>query len=138
MTYASNNNAVLIDGCNNLQNLKVSLGVVEDVATTGGSGWSLQLNCYPPPGEYCQTSQVNIVQYIVYVQGGSLAYEIQYWAGGASTWPPGYTPQPGTTPWLPCWANDYYLSGPFASINGDTLPRNSQLDIALVTAGAAV
>jgi hypothetical protein len=133
MTYASNNNAVLIDGCNNLQNLKVSLGVIENVATTDGSGWSLQLNCYPPPGEYCQTSQVNIVQYIVYVQGGSLAYEIQYWAGGASTWPPGYTPQPGTTPWLPCWANDYYLSSPFASINGDTLPRNSQLDIALVT-----
>lgn len=133
MTFASNNNAVLIDGCNNLQNLSVTLEVTEDVATTDGGGWSFQLNCYPPPGQYCQASQVNIVQYIVYVQGGSLAYEIQYWSGGTSNWPPGYTPQPGTTPWLPCWANDFYLSSPFASINGDTLPRESELEIALVT-----
>lgn len=133
MAYASNNNAVLIDGCENLHDLTVILEVTEDVATTDGNGWSLQLNCYPPAGEYCQASQVNIFQYIVYVRGGSLAYEIQYWAGGASMWPPGYTPQPNTTPWLPCWANDYYLSAPFASITGDTLPRESQLQIALAT-----
>jgi hypothetical protein len=133
MPYASNNNAVLIDGCNNLQNLSVLLEVTEDIATTAGSGWSFQLNCYPPAGEYCQTSQVNVFQYIVYVQGGNLSYEIQYWAGGASSWPSGYTPQPNTTPWLPCWANDYFLSGPFASINGDTLPRQSTLQIALGT-----
>lgn len=133
MTYASNNNAVLIDFCEDLQNLSVLLEVTEDVATTDGNGWSFQLQCYPPAGEYCQASQVNIFQYIVYARGGSLAYEVQYWAGGASTWPPGYTPQPNTTPWLPCWANDYYLSAPFAAINGDTLPRESQLQIALGT-----
>lgn len=133
MTYASNNNAVLIDGCQNLENLSVLLQVTEDVKTTTGGGWSLQLNCYPPAGEYCQASQVNIFQYIVYVQGGNLRYELQYWAGGASTWPPGFTPQPGTTPWLPCWPNDYYLSAPFANINGDTLPRESELQIALTT-----
>jgi hypothetical protein len=133
MPYASNNNVVLIDGCNKLQNLSVLLEVTEDVATTAGSGWSFQLNCYPPAGEYCQTSQVNVFQYIVYVQGGNLSYEIQYWAGGASVWPPNYTPQPNTTPWLPCWANDYFLSSPFASINGDTLPRQSTLQIALGT-----
>ncbi len=138
MTYASNNNAVLIDGCNNLQNLSVTLEVGEDVATTAGSGWSFQLNCYPPPGEYCQTSQVNILQYIVYVQGGNLAYEIQYWSYGAAPWPSGFTPQPSTTPWLPCWANDYYLSSPFASINGDTLPSRSQLQIALQTNSSGV
>jgi hypothetical protein len=57
MTYASNNNAVLIDGCDNLQNLSVLLEVTEDIATTDGSGWSLQLNCYAPPGAFCQTSQ---------------------------------------------------------------------------------
>ena len=131
--YASNNNAVLIDGCNNLQNLSILLEVTEDIATTDGNGWSFQLNCYPPAGEYCQTSQINIFQYIVYVQGGNLAYEIQYWAGGSSTWPTGYQPQPNTTPWLPCWANDYSISSPFASINGDTLPRQSRLQIALVT-----
>jgi hypothetical protein len=138
MTYASNHNAVLIDGCNNLQNLSVTLEITEDVATTAGSGWSFQLNCYPPPGEYCQVSQVNILQYIVYVQGGNLAYEIQYWANGAAPWPSGFTPQPNTTPGLPCWANDYYLSSPFASINGDTLPSRSQLQIALQTNSAGV
>lgn len=69
----------------------------------------------------------------MYVQGGRLAYEIQYWAAGASTWPSGFKPQPKTTPWLPCWSNDYYLSAPFAAINGDTLPRDSQLKIALAT-----
>ena len=133
MPYASNNNAVLIDGCNNLLNLSVLLEVTEDVATTDGSGWSFQLNCYPPAGDYCQTSQVNIFQYIVYVQGGSLSYEVQYWSGGTSTWvPPSYNPQPGTTPWLPCWANDYFLTN-FASIGGDTLPRQSTLQIALGT-----
>jgi len=134
MTYASNNNAVLIDGCNNLQNLSVQLKVTEDIATTTGDGWSLQLNCYPPAGEYCQTSQVNWFQYIVIVQGGNLAYYIQYWSAGApATWPSGYTPQPGTTPWLPCWAHDYGNAPIFASINGDTLPRESQLQIALGT-----
>ena len=131
--YASNNNAVLIDECNNLQNLSVLLEVTEDIATTDGNGWTFQLNCYPPPGEYCQTSQINIFQYVVFVQGGNLAYEIQYWAAGSSTWPSNYTPQPNTTPWLPCWANDYFLSSPFASINGDTLPRQSKLQIALAT-----
>jgi hypothetical protein len=133
MPYASNNNAVLIDNCNNLENLSVLLEITEDVATTDGSGWSFQLNCYPPPGQYCQTSQVNWMQYVVYVQNGNLTYEVQYWSYGSSIWPPGYTPQPNTTPWLPCWANDYFLSGSFASIRGDTLPRQSSLQIALST-----
>lgn len=138
MPYASNNNAVLIDGCQNLENLSVLLEVTEDIATTDGNGWSLQLNCYPPAGEYCQTSQVNVFQYIVIVQGGNLAYYIQYWAGGVSGWPSGYTPQPGTSPWLPCWANDYGTAPIFASINGDTLPRQSKLQIALGTNSGGV
>lgn len=133
MSYQSNSNAILIDGCNPLQNLKVLLGVIETLATTNGGGWSLQLNCYPPPGQYCQTSQLTWIQYVVYVQGGSLEYEVQYWANNSSTWPSGYTPQPNTTPWLPCWANDYFLSSPFASITGDTLPSGSQLQIQLAT-----
>lgn len=136
MPYASNNNAVLIDDCKNLQNLSVFLEVTEDVATTDGGGWSLQLNCYPPVGAYCQTSQVNWFQYIVIAQGGSLSYYIQYWALGVSSWPSSYTPQPGTSPWLPCWAHDYgggIQYGTFASINADTLPRQSTLQIALVT-----
>jgi hypothetical protein len=132
MPYASNNNAVLIDDCTNLQNLSVLLEVTEDIATTNGGGWSLQLNCYPPVGEYCQTSQLEIFQYMVVVQGGNLRYYIQYWAN-ASTWPSNYTPQPGTSPWLPCWAHDFGNAPVFASINGDTLPRQSTLQIALGT-----
>ncbi len=138
MPYASNNNAVLINDCNNLQNLSVFLEVTEDIATTTGSGWSLQLNCYPPVGQYCQTSQINWLQYIVIVQGGSLAYYIQYWALGESVWPSGYTPQPGTTPWLPCWAHDYGNAPIFASISGDTLPAGSKLQIALNTNDSGV
>ncbi len=137
MTYASDNNAVLIDGCDNLQNLSVFLEVTEDLATTTGAGWSLQLNCYAPPGQYCQASQVNVFQYVVIVQGGKLTWYIQYWAFGTSTWPPGYTPVPGTSPGLPCWPHDYGSGGTtlgtFASINGDTLPRGSKLQIALET-----
>jgi len=132
MTYASANNAVLIDSCKNLQNLSVLLEVTEDIATTDGNGWSLQLNCYPPAGQYCQTSQLTVLQYIVIVQGGNLEYYIQYWANG-STWPSGYTPQPGTTAVLPCWAHDYGNAPQFASVNGDTLPWKSALKIALET-----
>jgi hypothetical protein len=142
MPYASNSNAVLIDGCKNLQNLSVLLEVGEAIATTAGSGWSLQLNCYPPPGQYCQTSQVNWFQYIVIVQGGSLSWYVQYWALGTSVWAPGYAPVPGTSPWLPCWAHDYGSGastlGTFASISGDTLPRGSTLQIALETSDAGV
>jgi len=134
MPYASSNNAILIDNCNNLQNLTVLLEVTEDLATTNNGGWSLQLNCYAPPGQYCQTSQVNVLQYIVIVQGGILQYYIQYWAYGTSTWPSGYNPQPGTSPWLPCWAHDYGIAPTFATgLSGDTLPRESTLQIALAT-----
>jgi hypothetical protein len=134
MPYASNNNAVLIDNCNNLKNLTVLLEITEDLATTNGGGWSLQLNAYAPPGQYCQASQVNVFQYIVIVQNGILQYYIQYWAAGTSTWPSGYNPQPGTTPWLPCWAHDYGTAPVFATgIHADTLPRESKLQIALGT-----
>jgi hypothetical protein len=136
MPFASNNNAVLINNCNNLQNPSVLLEITEDIATTSGGGWSLQLNSFPPPGQSCQTSQINWLQYIVIVQGGSLAYYIQYWALGASTWPSNYNPQPGTTPWLPCWAHDYGNAPIFASITGDTLPRQSTLQIQLNTDGS--
>lgn len=133
MPYASNNNAVLINNCNNLQNPSVLLEITEDIATTTGTGWSMQLNSFPPAGQYCQTSEINWLQYIVIVQGGILRYYIQYWALGASTWPSGYTAQSGTTPWLPCWAHDYGTAPTFANITADTLPRESTLQIQLNT-----
>jgi hypothetical protein len=136
MPYASSNNAVLINSCNNLQNPSVLLEITEDIATTTGGGWSMQFNSFPPPGQYCQTSQLNWLQYIVIVQGGVLSYYIQYWALGTSTWSPGYTGQPGTSPWLPCWAHDYGTAPNFANITADTLPRKSTLQIQLNTNGS--
>ena len=133
MPYASNNNAVLISGCKNLQNPSVLVHVSEAVATTAGTGWSMQLNSFPPAGQYCQKSQINWLQYIVIAQGGNLSYYIQYWALGTSTWPSGYTGQAGTTPWLPCWAHDYGSAPNFASITADTLPGGSKLQIQLNT-----
>jgi hypothetical protein len=134
MPYASNTNAILIDGCNNLQNITVLLEVTEDLATIDGSGWSFQLNCYVPPGEYCQTSPVNWVQYLVVVQGGFLQYYVQYWSYGTSAWPPGYVPTPGTAPWLPCWPDDSGNATTFnTDITGDTLPAGSKLQISLGT-----
>jgi hypothetical protein len=77
---------------------------------------------------------VNWLQYVVIVAGGSLWYYIQYWSNGSNSWPPGYTWQPGTTPWLPCWADDDLIDGTFATgLNGDTLPSGSKLQIALGT-----
>lgn len=135
MAYPSNYNAVLFNDCNTLQNLEVLVEVGSDIATINNGGWSLQLNCYPPRGQYCQTSEVNWLQYIVIVQGGVLQYYIQYWSNGASLpWPSGYTPLPGTSPWLPCWAHDYGEAFTFATrLSGDKLPSGSLLQIALAT-----
>lgn len=41
MAYASNNNAVLIDGCKTLKDLSVLLDVTGDVGTTDGKGLEL-------------------------------------------------------------------------------------------------
>jgi hypothetical protein len=137
MPYQSNNNAVLYEGCRPLQNLAVLLEVTEDISTVEGNGFSLQVNCFPPPGHYVQGQQLNWLQYVVYVLQGQLWWEVQYWSVGApSAWPPGYTPIPNTTPWLPCWANDYFLNS-FGAAPGNKLPRQSKLQISHQTDGAA-
>jgi hypothetical protein len=134
MAYPSNYNAVLFNDCNTLQNLEVLVEVGSDIATFNNGGWSLQLNCYPPEGQYCQKSEVNLLQYIVIVQGGVLQYYIQYWSIDASPWPSGYTPLPGTSPGLPCWDHDYGEASTFATgLSGDTLPSGSLLQIAFAT-----
>ena len=129
MSYQSNNNAVLYDGCRPLQNLAVLLEVTEDISTLEGNGFSLQVNCFPPPGHYVQNQQLNWLQYVVYVLNNQLWWEVQYWSVGApGAWPSGYTALPDTTPWLPCWANDYHLFS-FGAAPGNTLPRDSKLQI---------
>lgn len=117
---SSSNNAILVDSCQNLQNLTVTLNVTEDMVTVGNTGFSVQLNSYPQPGSTSQNQSINWFQYIIYVGGplnNQLGWEIQYWAVGATSyapgqlWPPGYTPNPpNTTPWLPGTIQG--LSGP--------------------------
>lgn len=135
MTYQSNNNAVLYDDCAPLRNLSLVFEVVEDLATVEGNGFSLQLNAYPPPGRTSQGQPLIIFQYMIYILNNSVWYEIQYWASG-NTWPNGYTPQPGTTPWLPVLPNDYYLT-PFGSAPANQILRGSRLGITLGTDDSA-
>jgi hypothetical protein len=134
MPYASNNNAVLFSDCNNLQNLTVLLEVGSDISTVYNSGWTLQLNCFAPPGHFCQTTQVNWLQFVVFVWNGVLQWEVQYWAIGANLpRPPGFSPQAGTTPWLPCWPTDDNLTTFAPGLSGDTLPSGSFVRISLGT-----
>jgi hypothetical protein len=133
---SSNYNAVLFDGCSDLSGVTVRLEVTEDLVTLGNTGFSLQLNAFPQSGVQCQGQTLNWLQYVIYVANGSLSYEIQYWAVGApGNWPAGYTPQPNTTPWLPVFPNDYYLTG-FGSISSNQLPKGSALEIELTTDGS--
>jgi hypothetical protein len=154
MSYQSNNNTILIDNCDPLQNLTVLLKVVEDLATVNGGGFSLQLNAYPPPGMQNQgqsltQQQVGSLaltwfQYLIIVQNGNLSYQIQYWANNAQKyspsqlWPPGYTPNPpNTTPWLPVLPGDP-IYGQFGSASGNTIPRDSEMQITLTTGEGGV
>jgi hypothetical protein len=65
--WSSNNNAVLIDNCESLQNLTVTLRVTQDLITQGNVGFSLQLNTYPQPGTLCQGEPMNWLQYVIFV-----------------------------------------------------------------------
>ena len=47
MAYGPNNNAVLVNDCKSLENLKVTVQVTVGLITAGNNGFSLQLNCYP-------------------------------------------------------------------------------------------
>jgi hypothetical protein len=127
---SSNNNANLVDNCQNLQNLTVTLDVTEDLVTLGNTGFSLQVNSYPQPASQSQGQTLNWFQYIIYVLQNSLWYEIQYWAVGSSSWPPGYTPNPNTTPWLPALPSDYFLTQ-FGSVSNNQIPAGSVMQIQL-------
>ena len=130
---SSANNSILINGCAALQNLSVSLFLSQDLVTYQDAGFSLQLNSYPPPGQLSQGQTLNWFQYIIYVLNGQLSYEIQYWSIGApSSWPAGYTPVPNTTPWLPVFPTDYFLTQ-FGSAPSSRIPRGSTLAIKLTT-----
>jgi hypothetical protein len=132
MALASNNNLVFIDECKGLQNLRVDLAVDEDLVTYQDQGFSLQLNAFPQPGQFSQGSELNWFQYVLYVQGQTAWWEIQYWSVGTGTWAAGVTPVPGTSPWLPVFPNDFELTS-FGSVPLNRIPLGSLLTIALTT-----
>jgi len=135
-SLGSNNNAILVDNCQDLEDLTVTLRVTEDLVTLGNAGFSLQLNAYPQTSSTSQGQSLNWFQYIIYVGGplnNQLGWEIQYWSVGApGSWPPGYTPNPGTTPWLPALPNDFEIQS-FGPAPSNRIPAGSVMQIQLKT-----
>jgi hypothetical protein len=140
-SLSSNNNVVLVDNCQNLRNLTVTLLVTQDLITLGNTGFSLQLNCYPQPASKSQDQTLNWFQYVIYVGGpvSNFGWEIQYWSAGAPSyapgqpWPPGYTPNPpNTTPWLPVLPNDDHVQA-FGTASPYNIPPGSVIQIELAT-----
>ena len=58
-TWSSGTNAVLIDNCQALGDVTVTLAVTEDLVTVNDGGFSLQLNAYPKPGVSTRLSRVS-------------------------------------------------------------------------------
>ncbi|MGC2404474.1 MAG: hypothetical protein WA510_32085 [Acidobacteriaceae bacterium] len=132
------NNTILVNGCQNLENLTVTLQVTQDLITVLNNGFSLQLNSYPQPGLTSQGEPLDWFQYIIYVLDNQLSWEIQYWANAKSysstqRWPPGYIPNPpNTSPWLPVISNDYMLTS-FGSASSSQIPAGSIMQIQLTS-----
>jgi len=77
-------NYVLASGCQNIEGLKVSLYVTQDMVATVGTnqngGFSMQLNAYNPKGP-----STNWMQYLFYVLDNAIWADIQYWDAPNST-----------------------------------------------------
>ena len=155
---AGDSNVVLINNCQNLSNLTVQVQVTEDLITLEDTGFSLQLNCYPPAGAITPNStpettfpgevvgQLQWFQYVLIVTNNSASFEIQYWANAKSyqdagpggtppeiRWPPGYTPNPlNTSPWLPVFPGNA-VTGNVGSVSSNRILAGSVITIALST-----
>jgi hypothetical protein len=131
----SNINAVLINNCQDLENLTVTLQVTQDLITLGDTGFSLQLNCYPPPGVSVVGLTLNWIQFILYVSNtygnNTAAFQWQAWALGAGAFPQGQ-PQGTTQPQQPV---PPFNQPPavITDVPSNRLPNGSSLTIALTT-----
>jgi hypothetical protein len=134
--FLSSNNAVLIDNCKSLQNLTVRLEVTEDLIPLGNAGFSLQLNTYPQLGNECQGQTLNWFQYAIVIQAAGAFWGIEYWALGSHEWPPGYTPNPNTTPSQPVVLN-LPPDSLFGFLPSNQLPAGSVIEITLSTDSSA-
>ena len=113
MPWYSSSNAVLYDNCKPLQNLTLLFKVTEDLATVEGSGFSLQLNAYPPPVQTSAGKTLKFFQYLIFVKGDMIMFDVEYYATDGSSWINGLT-------WL----------GPAPS---NIIRRGSELQISLTT-----
>jgi hypothetical protein len=109
MVYGPNNNAVLVNGCNSLENLTVTLKVTVGLIAAGNTGFSLQLNCYPLSYSTNKGVPLEWAQYVLAVAKDTVWGQIQYWSypkshgfgggtspvqiGGGGTGPPNSVPQ---------------------------------------------
>jgi hypothetical protein len=121
MVYGPNNNAVLVNDCNPLENLKVTLLVTADLITKGNNGFSLQLNCYPQANSKHAGAPLKWAQYVIAVYSDSIRAGIQHFSLSIGS---GFSPK------------DNYV--PFAQLSAGTGPPNSVpqgtvMEIALAT-----
>lgn len=159
---SGDNNAILINNCQNLSGLTVRLQVTEDLVTLEDTGFSLQLNSYPPMGAITPNStpettfpggvvgQLEWFQYVLIVANNRISFEIQYWASAKSyqsagpggnppeiRWPPGYTPNPAdTSPWLPVFPGGALAGTVVGSTSSNKVPAGSVITIQLATDGS--
>ena len=133
---SGSNNVVLESSCNNLQGLTVTLVVTEDMVTVGDTGFGLQLNCFPQPGQVVQSQTLNWFQYAFVIGGGNIGWLVEYWNTnqfGGPGWPAGYTPNPpNTTPALPVIPNDTGFTN-ITSASNNRILAGSILQVQLTT-----
>jgi hypothetical protein len=137
VVLSNNINAVLVDNCNALQGLEVKLVVTEDLVTADNLGFTLQLNCYPPPGVMSVGLPLNWIQFVLYVSNNPDYNEDMAWYNwqafslGATGWPDG-EPAGSTTPTQPVPP----FQGPpskIVDLPSNQVPKGSTLTIGLTT-----
>jgi hypothetical protein len=123
-SLSSSTNSVLVNKCQSLQGLTLSMQAIQDLITQGNNGFSLQLNCYPqtnPVATY-NGKPMYWAQYVIAVQTNSVQWAVQYWSHvGTTIGEPGF----GFSP-----PGNFSV---FASAPSSQLPKGSTLKIALRT-----
>ena len=123
--WSNNHNAILVNNCENLTNLTVSLEVTEDLITVGNVGFTLQLNCFPQTTPKVNGYSLKWIQYVIDVYSNSVYWGIQYWSAQTVK---KKTPGHGFNP-----SGNYTKSPPFASATSNQMPKGSVMEIALTT-----
>ena len=116
LTMSSDENALLFNGCKNIEDLTVSLRVTEHLVAT--NGFSLQLNAYSP------SSSADLLQYLFQVAGNEIVGSIQYWDSSAACCHQGV---------CDCTGPVMIMNSSVRSLPSNTLPAGYELKIFLNT-----